>query len=106
MGALRGHQLPIALFCAPSPTRPTATAAGEPLPPLLELPPSAGFSDQAFVAISCPQEDRLGAGPSPLLGFDEDVVSAPQAPHTLYKGRLVLVGPAHFLPSVRSLLER
>ena len=67
---MRGHQLPIELFCTPSPTRPTATAAGEPLPPLLELPPPAGFSEQVFVAISCPQEGRLGAGPSPLLCFD------------------------------------
>lgn len=93
-GALRGQQLLTELLCALFPARPASTATREPVLPLLTALPPPGFSEQAAVAIDCPQEGRLGAGPSPLLCFDQDVVTSFPGPHRPYKGRLVLVGRA------------
>lgn len=84
---MRGQALLIELSCAQVLARPAPTAAREPLPPLLSPPTPPGYSEQAAVAFGCPQEGRLGAGPSPLLWFDQDVVSSLPEPHTPFINR-------------------
>lgn len=103
---MRGQQLLIELSCAQVLARPAPTAAREPLPPLLTPPTAPGFSEQAAVAIGCPQEGTLGAGPSTLLCFDQDVVSSLPEPHTPFTHRAwYWWDQLSCLPSARSLLE-